>query len=118
MVGDGGGKISKADMVPLYMIWGFVALAVTFAVHTGKQHVAHNPGVRFSKKRRGTMAEVTEPERVLGEADKFLNKSLLRRVAHLQDFDAVRSGTQDPTRADPFSTPKTAETPKGVVGAK
>lgn len=103
----------KADFIPLYITMGFVVLAVGFAVHTGKQQIAYNPGVRFHKKRRESLSEVDEPDRALGESGNFLNKNFFRKVAHIQDFDAVRSGTSDPTRADPFATPR-AETLKSV----
>lgn len=88
----------KVDFIPVYVTCGFVLLAITFAVHSAKQQIAYAPGVRFNKRRRETMAEVVEPDRVEAEADRFINKSLFRRVAHVQDFDAVRSGISDPTR--------------------
>ncbi|KAM0936022.1 hypothetical protein DsansV1_C27g0199031 [Dioscorea sansibarensis] len=91
-------KALKADFIPVYVTCGFVLLAITFAVHSAKQQIAYAPGVRFNKRRRETMAEVVEPDRVEAEADRFINKSLFRRVAHVQDFDAVRSGISDPTR--------------------
>lgn len=36
------------------------------------------------------------PDQVVGEAGRFVNKSFLRKVAHIQDLDAARSGTSDP----------------------
>ncbi|URD77862.1 hypothetical protein MUK42_18627 [Musa troglodytarum] len=44
------------------------------------------------------------PDQVAGEAGRFVDKSFLRKVAHIQDLDAARSGTSDPIRPVPFNT--------------
>ncbi|KAJ0988718.1 hypothetical protein J5N97_007074 [Dioscorea zingiberensis] len=107
-------KALKADFVPVYVTLGFVLLAMTFAAHTAKQQIVYAPGVRVNKKRRETMAEVVEPDRVEAEADRFINKSIFRRVAHVQDFDAVRSGVSDPTRGPVVNKTRRVESLKSV----
>lgn len=108
------GENSKGDYIPVYVALGMIVLSATLGLVTAKQQVAYNPSVRVSKKRRETIPEVVEPERVLDESDKFVNRSFFRKVAHVQDFDAVRTGTHDPTRADPFKTTKKAVTLQDV----
>ncbi|CAD5196383.1 unnamed protein product [Musa acuminata subsp. malaccensis] len=49
------------------------------------------------------------PDQVVGEAGRFVNKSFLRKVAHIQDLDAARSGT-----SDPFYTPRATESLKSL----
>ncbi|ONK58646.1 uncharacterized protein A4U43_C09F15190 [Asparagus officinalis] len=114
------GQIAKFkrryDMIPIYAIWGFVALVGLFGVHTVKQQIVHSPTVSFSKKRREEMPVVSEPDWALSESEKLIKKSFFRRLAHIQiDGDRVKSGvSSDPTRANPFSGPKSAESLKSV----
>ncbi|XP_020246870.1 uncharacterized protein LOC109824647 [Asparagus officinalis] len=109
-------KTFNADMIPIYAIWGFVALVGLFGVHTVKQQIVHSPTVSFSKKRREEMPVVSEPDWALSESEKLIKKSFFRRLAHIQiDGDRVKSGvSSDPTRANPFSGPKSAESLKSV----
>lgn len=99
----------------MYVVLGLIAVALSFGAHTAKQQLAYSPGVRVSKKRRETLPEVVDPDLVANEADRFINKSLFRRVAHIQDMDAKRAGISDPTRpSDPFRMPKRVEDLKSV----
>ncbi|KAK1319260.1 hypothetical protein QJS10_CPB04g00065 [Acorus calamus] len=104
----------RGEFVPVYVVLGMIVVAVSIGAHTAKQHLVHSPGVYVSKKKRESVPEVDDPDRVADEADKFVTKSFLRKVAHIQDFDAIRAGLSDPTRADPFAHPRTVESLKSV----
>ncbi|URD88237.1 hypothetical protein MUK42_26617 [Musa troglodytarum] len=96
---DHGSKLreSKAEFTPIGVMLGLLLMALSIGAHTGRQQLVHSPGVRVSKKKRELTAEVEEPEHVAGEADRFVTKSFSRKVAHLQDFDAVRSDPSPPS---------------------
>ncbi|KAK8938376.1 hypothetical protein KSP39_PZI011391 [Platanthera zijinensis] len=100
----GGGMKTKAgnnlDMVGVFIPLGIVVTALTLGAYTAKGQLVHSPSVRVNKKRRGTVAEVDEPDHVADEGSRYVNRSFFRKVAHIQDFDAVRSGISDPTRSD------------------
>ncbi|MED6201688.1 hypothetical protein PIB30_097455 [Stylosanthes scabra] len=108
---NSGHSSSKLDSVPIYMIWGFVGLAVTFACHTGFQQLARSPTVHVNKHRRETMPEVSDPDRTINCADKFINGSFLRKVAHIQDN---KTTLNDTSRPNPLTAPRNAETLKTV----
>ncbi|KAG0485723.1 hypothetical protein HPP92_009802 [Vanilla planifolia] len=91
---------SHGDLVVLYVPLGLVLLGLTMGAYTAQRQLASSPSVRINKKRRGTVPEVDEPEHVAGEAERFVNRSFFRSVAHVQDFDATRSGISDPTRPE------------------
>ncbi|WOL15902.1 hypothetical protein Cni_G24683 [Canna indica] len=106
---------TKTEFMPIGVMLGLVVAAVTIGIHTAKQQLVHSPGVRVSKKKRELIPEVEEPDHVAGEADRFVTKSFLRKVAHLQDIDSIRSGPSDPTRPDPFDNqPRGMESLKSV----
>ncbi|CAA7022866.1 unnamed protein product [Microthlaspi erraticum] len=90
------------EFAPIAIIGGFVALAVVMAGHSLKQQIVHNPSVSTRKNRRGAMAEVDDPDNCVSSADKFINKSWLRKLGQIQD----KSGAilSDPTRPNPFTT--------------
>ncbi|KAJ6793933.1 uncharacterized protein M6B38_200440 [Iris pallida] len=105
----------KGDFVPVYVALGLILMSVGLGLHTMKHHIAYDPAVRVSKKRRETIPEVVEPDRVVDEADRYVNKSLFRKVGHIQDIDSIRSGMGDPTRPDdPFDHRRQVETLKSV----
>ncbi|KAJ0988717.1 hypothetical protein J5N97_007073 [Dioscorea zingiberensis] len=99
----------RKDFVPVYVALGMIVLSVSFGLHTAKQHVLYDPSVRVHKKRRETIPELVEPDRVINESDRLVNKSLFRRVAHLQD-----AGITDPTRGETINRPRRAVTLKEV----
>ncbi|KAK4788281.1 hypothetical protein SAY86_019600 [Trapa natans] len=68
--------------------------------HTAKQQLRHSAAVRVNKRRRETVPEVEEPEVIIKSTSKFLNKSFLRKVAHVQEFPRT---LDDPVRADPYT---------------
>lgn len=90
----------KAEFAPIYMVLGMVVVAVSIGTHTAKQQLMHSPTVYLSKKRRESMPEVEDPDRVISSADKFVNKSFLRKVAHIQDNKPT---LPDPVHPDPFT---------------
>ena len=90
----------KLEFAPIYMVMGMVVVAVTIATHTAKQQLMHAPAVNINKKKRETMPEVDDPDGVISSADKFVNKSFLRKLAHIQDNNAT---LPDPARPNPFT---------------
>ncbi|XP_057981270.1 uncharacterized protein LOC131166711 [Malania oleifera] len=98
-------------MAPMYMMLGMVLVAVTIGAHTAKQQLVHSPTVQVSKKKRECVPEVEEPDLVVDSADKFINKSFLRKIAHIQENNHT---LPDTTRVDPFTRPREAETLKSV----
>ncbi|KAL5755832.1 hypothetical protein ACOSP7_020265 [Xanthoceras sorbifolium] len=99
------------EFAPVYMVLGMVTVALTIGTHTAKQQLVHGPNVSVSKKKRRSVSEVEDPDRAVNSSDKFLNKSFLRKVAHIQEHNRV---LPDPVRADPFTMPRKAETLKAV----
>ena len=90
------------EFAPVAIIGGFVALAVAMAGHSLKQQLMHARGVSTRKNRRAAVAEVDDPDNCVSSADKYINKSWLRKVGQIQDkSSAILS---DPTRPNPFTT--------------
>ncbi|CAH8256039.1 unnamed protein product [Arabidopsis lyrata] len=107
------------EFAPVAIIGGFVGLAVLMAGHSIKQQLMHAPAISTRKNRRAAVAEVDDPENCVSSADKFINKSWLRKVGQIQDKS--KAILSDPTRPNPFTTPRNAETlnsvgvaPKGI----
>ena len=90
----------KFELAPLYVLLGMVGAGVIIGIHTVKQQLMHSPTVRVNKKRRVSLPEIEDPELIINNSDKFLNKSFLRKVAHIQDR---KPALPDPTRADPYA---------------
>lgn len=90
--------VCRGDYVPVYVALGLIVLSTSFGLYTAKQQLAYAPNVLVDKKKRETIPEVVDPDWAISEAERFINKSIFRKVAHLQDFDAVRAGISDPTR--------------------
>ncbi|CAL9110638.1 unnamed protein product, partial [Musa textilis] len=105
---SGGRSDRRGEFVPVYVALGLILLSASFGVHTAKQQLRHSPNVLVSKKKRETVPEVVDPEWAAAEAERFISGSVFRRVAHLQDFDAV----SDPTRGHVM--PRKVETLKSV----
>lgn len=97
----------KADLAPIYMVMGMVLVALSIGAHTAKQQLVYSPAVHVSKKKRESLQEVEDPDRVVDSADKFINKSFLRKVAHIQD-------NPNNNHVDPFTVPRHADTLKSV----
>ncbi|CAK9178792.1 unnamed protein product [Ilex paraguariensis] len=99
------------EFAPIYMMLGMLAVALSIGAHTAKQQLVHSPTVFVNKKKRETVPEVDDPDVVIGSADKFVNKSFLRKVAHIQDHNYT---LPDPARPDPFTRSRDVETLKTV----
>ncbi|KAB1201688.1 hypothetical protein CJ030_MR7G000337 [Morella rubra] len=107
-----GSRIAlKGEFAPIYMVLGMVLLAVTIGTHTAKQQLMHSPTVYLNKKRRESIPEVEDPDRVISSADKFVNNSFLRKLAHIQDNTRT---LPDPSRPDPYTRSRNAETLKSA----
>ncbi|MCD7458471.1 hypothetical protein HAX54_038346 [Datura stramonium] len=103
----------KGDFVPVYVALGLIALSAGFGVQTAMHQLKRAPNVSVKKSRRETIPEVTEPEEVVDDADKFIKKSFFRKVAHVQDFDN-QSVMPDPIRGDVLAREPHSETLKSV----
>ncbi|KAL4553968.1 hypothetical protein LXL04_039914 [Taraxacum kok-saghyz] len=85
-----GAKLkSRADLFPIYILLGFTGGAVFLAVRSVTMQLVHHPGVQVNKSNRSMMPEVDSPDSALACGDKFINKSVLRKVAHIQKRDDV-----------------------------
>ncbi|KAK6930733.1 hypothetical protein RJ641_002526 [Dillenia turbinata] len=108
--GSGGHSHSSHAHAPMYIALGSVLMSVSIGLHTAKQQLVHSPTVHISKKTRESVPEVEDPDRVMSSADKFVNKSLLRKVAHIQEPSYAPSSFLP----DPYTRPRRAETLKTV----
>jgi hypothetical protein len=84
--------------VPVYGALGAILFGITLGLITSRLQLAYSPNVFVDKKKRETVPEVAIPDWSLQEADRFIDKSIFRKVAHLQDFDQIRANIPDPTR--------------------
>lgn len=89
-----GFELSKREMVdicrhwdhmPIYIVGGMVAAAIMIAAHTAKQQLRHHPTVVITKQKRASISELDSPNQATDSGKKFLNKSFLRKVAHIQE---------------------------------
>lgn len=76
-----------AAFAPVMVVLGMILVAVSIGVHTAKQQLVYSPAVQVNKKRRESVPEVDDPDYVVDGADKFINKSMLRGVAQIQEYD-------------------------------
>lgn len=108
-------KPGKGDFVPVYVTLGMIALSVGLGLLTATHHLARNPTVFVSKKRRESIPEVVEPEHVAEEAQQFIRKSFFRKVAHVQEFNTPEKQViPDPIRKDAYAHRPRLETLKSV----
>ncbi|KAK3119047.1 hypothetical protein QOZ80_9BG0712820 [Eleusine coracana subsp. coracana] len=86
------GKL-RGDYVPVYVALGLIVMSVSLGLGTARQQLAHAPNVRVDKKKRAqTVPEVAAPDLALDEAERFVGKSLFRKVAHVQDDRSLAAG--------------------------
>ncbi|KAG9152453.1 hypothetical protein Leryth_015834 [Lithospermum erythrorhizon] len=78
-------RVKKGDFVPVSVALGMIMLSTSFGIHTAMQQLKRSPNVYVKKSRRETIPEVVEPEQVMEDSEKFIKKSLFRKVAHIQD---------------------------------
>ncbi|XP_009624564.1 uncharacterized protein LOC107769190 isoform X2 [Nicotiana tabacum] len=95
-------KSKKGDFVPVCVALGMIGLSASFGLHTAMHQLRRAPNVHVKKSRRETLPEIVEPEHVAEDADKFINKSLFRKVAHIQDFSTSRV-IPDPAHGDVYT---------------
>lgn len=96
------GRLPRGDYVPVYVALGLIALSVTLGLHTARQQLAHAPNVWVDKKKRETVPEVAAPELALDEAEHFVDRSLFRKVANVQDDRSLAAGVADPVAEYPY----------------
>ncbi|KAL9248403.1 hypothetical protein vseg_021728 [Gypsophila vaccaria] len=97
----GQSKVKKsmwltASAAPIWIVGGMVMIASSIAIHTGKQQLLHSPSVHVSKRRRETVPEVDDPSRSVKHGGNFVDKSFLRKVAHIQDESKQTLPKKDP----------------------
>lgn len=97
-----GGRLPRGDYVPVYVALGLIALSVTLGLHTARQQLAYAPNVWVDKKKRETVPEVAAPELALDEAEHFVDRSLFRKVANVQDDRSLAAGVADPVAEYPY----------------
>ncbi|GMP82007.1 hypothetical protein CsSME_00036502 [Camellia sinensis var. sinensis] len=85
----------KGDFVPIAVVFGLV-MALAIGVHTTKQQLFHSPAVQINKKKRESILEVEDPDYIMVDSNKFLNKSFLRKVTHIQDHDPTQTNPSRP----------------------
>ncbi|XP_030515526.1 uncharacterized protein LOC115729196 [Rhodamnia argentea] len=81
-------RMKKGDFVPVCVALGMIAVSTSLGLYTAMGELKDSPTVRVRKSRRETLPEVVEPEVVVEEAERFMTRSLFRKIAHLQEFDA------------------------------
>ncbi|QCD91831.1 hypothetical protein DEO72_LG4g2800 [Vigna unguiculata] len=101
----------KAELAPVYIVGGFVCVALVIGTHTAFQQLVRSPQVHVNKKRRETLPEVSDPDRTVNSAGKFIDGSFLRKVGQIQEN---RATLNDPVHPNPFTRPRTPETLKTV----
>lgn len=92
---------TKGEYAPVYIVMGFVLAAIAMATHTAKQQLMHFPSISISKKKRETLREMDDPDNSIHSADKFINNSFLRKLAHIQNENPTSHN--DPSQPNPFT---------------
>jgi len=90
----------KAEFAPVYIVGGMVCVAVAIGSHTAFQQLVRCPTVHVNKNRRETLPEVSDPDRTINSATKFIDGSFLRKVSHIQENKATLN---DPVHPNPFT---------------
>ncbi|RDY12712.1 hypothetical protein CR513_02450, partial [Mucuna pruriens] len=101
----------KAELAPVYIVGGMVCVALAIGSHTAFQQLARSPTVHVNKKRRESVPEVSDPDRTIDSASKFIDGSFFRKLSLVQENKAT---LHDPVHPNPFTRPRTAETLKTV----
>ncbi|KAL5564740.1 hypothetical protein UlMin_027904 [Ulmus minor] len=105
----------KGDYVPVCMAVGMIGLSVSLGLYTAMHQLAHSPNVFVKKVRREKLPEVLEPEHVVEDAEKFLKKSLFRKIGHIEEPHKKDYAIGDPSRVEILGhTPPRVETLKSV----
>lgn len=93
--------LTKPENAPVAIVLGFVTVPIIIGLHSLKQQLMHAPSVVFDKKKRESMFEVEEPDVAKSSSDKFINKSFLRKVGHIQE--PANPTMPDPVQRDAFT---------------
>ncbi|KAA8540593.1 hypothetical protein F0562_024488 [Nyssa sinensis] len=101
----------EGEFVPVFVALGLILMSTTFGLYTATHQLMYAPNVRLRKSKRETLPELVEPDNVVDEADKFIKKSVFRKMAHIQAFEYHM--VTDPF-SDTFTMPPRAETLKSV----
>ncbi|KAF5203049.1 Nfu1 iron-sulfur cluster protein [Thalictrum thalictroides] len=101
----------KGESVPVFVAMGSIMLAFSFVFVTAKQHLAYSPAVHVSKKKRGSLPELSDPDSAVDGSDKFIKRSLFRKVAHASNNNPT---IPNPIGGDIYTRPVQAETLKSV----
>ncbi|XP_057995923.1 uncharacterized protein LOC131175501 [Hevea brasiliensis] len=102
------------EFVPVYVALGMIFLSTTLGLHTAKQQLMYSPSVRVKKKLRETIPEVVYSDKVVDEANKFIEKSFFRKAARVQEFESGLQYIPDPIRKDIYAHSPRAETLKSI----
>ncbi|KAJ4825923.1 hypothetical protein Tsubulata_006262 [Turnera subulata] len=95
-------KYFTGDMAPTAVIGGLLVVVLYIGVHSLKQQMLHHPSVHLTKKRRGSLAEVEQPDDLVENTGKFFNNSILRKLGNIKEKDP--SHHADITTAELFKT--------------
>ena len=90
----------KYEDTPMWILAGFTSLAALLAVTSVTRQLIHHPGVQVNKSNRSMVPEVDSPELSHAYGDKFISKSVIRKVAHSQK----RDDTVATNRGDIYTT--------------
>ncbi|XP_028062813.1 uncharacterized protein LOC114266121 [Camellia sinensis] len=103
-------KAVRGEFIPVYVAVGMIAMSASLGLTTALHQLMYSPNVRVKKSRRETVPEVVEPELVVDESDKYIKKSLFRKVAHIQEVDVI----PEHAHREILTRPPQAETLKEV----
>ncbi|XP_027125280.1 uncharacterized protein LOC113768459 isoform X2 [Coffea eugenioides] len=106
-------RAKKGDFAPMFMAIGMIGLSTSLGMYIALKELRSGPNVYVKKSRRETIPEVVEPEHVLEESEKFMKRSIFRKLAHIND-KAREQVIPNPIRGDIYSRPPRAETLKDM----
>nr|XP_027123695.1 uncharacterized protein LOC113740314 isoform X1 [Coffea arabica] len=78
-------RAKKGDFAPMFMAIGMIGLSTSLGMYIALKELRRGPNVYVKKSRRETIPEVVEPEHVLEESEKFMKRSIFRKLAHIND---------------------------------
>ncbi|XP_078441175.1 uncharacterized protein LOC144711127 [Wolffia australiana] len=84
----------RAEFVPVYVALGLIGLSASLGLYAARHELGYAPNVLVKKKRRESVQEVEDPDSAVAEGEQFIDHSLFRRLAHLQDSPHPSSLTE------------------------
>ena len=110
-------RLLKGENVPVYMTVGAICLSVSLGILTGTRELLYAPNVIVNKRKRKEVVEVEEPDYVLQKSEKFIDKSIFRKLGtKLGSYSDMRRAMFWDTNAD-INQKRQAETLKSVGAA-